>query len=858
MITGMLLCVGDHVRLYKSIAMRWSYLNQTPDGDVIIKQGGTERKLPLVLCGPILRHVTREQVTVWIALKKPKTVTLRVFKEDPNSSEEQAAGVRVTVPLGQHLHLAVVEATVPKGQQLEPGTVYQYNCSFNPPASDPVLPSTGPTLLNDGIIASDRQAATKLLTYQRNGSTSDVPSLPSFCLPPRKLENVRIVHGSCRKPHGESLDAIDAIDEMIRSTVAQPTDRPHQLYFTGDQIYADDVADPLLAALVDVSKKIVWPEKLPVQVEESALEPGKRSDLVQEKAGFTGAYNEKPQYTKSHLVRAGEYFGMYLLAWSEVLWPESLPTFEDLDPAAYREWKRDQEAYQKWAWDAIARKDQPPPRVRHAGRDERTRRELTDLKRFRESLTATRRTLANVPTYMLFDDHEVTDDWNLNRKWCNRVYKTLLGRRILTNGLLAYALFQAWGNTPERFHDGSPGKTILNAASKWTTTDGLPESMYEQLEPVLGLPPRQLNPFGRDEIGQYLRKAETAIDWHFRIEEPNYRVVWLDTRTHRAFGPEELDAPALLNQRALAEQLPNGTESRKPITLVVSPAPVVGVPYLEKLQNEPVEKRKLEEVFDKDAEAWRLHNRAFEALLGTLTDAGTAMSGDGIRRSKIAFLSGDVHYSFAGRIQYWSHRPHLAATPVNSEAIFAQFTSSSMKNETSTIISTKTAHSGLFGWIGKGYHIWLNSLPNPTTQFGPDWRYRIDYILGDSEVEVPWYQFFLDLFRSVREPRPVPVQRSSGANRQQQLQTYLSMARNHREFAKKWGSGKELVGRNNVSELHFDSSGGEVNAIEQYTWWQLEDRKGNLLPPFPLTRYRVPMGYDIPAYPRPSNAEEIR
>jgi hypothetical protein len=59
-----------------------------------------------------------------------------------------------------------------------------------------------------------------------------------------------------------------------------------------------------------------------------------------------------------------------------------------------------------------------------------------------------RRLLANVPTYMPFDDHEVTDDWNLSGRWVENVNAKPLGRAILRNGLLSFALFQAWGNDP--------------------------------------------------------------------------------------------------------------------------------------------------------------------------------------------------------------------------------------------------------------------------------------------------------------------------------------------------------------------------------------------------------------------------
>ena len=83
---------------------------------------------------------------------------------------------------------------------------------------------------------------------------------------------------------------------------------------------------------------------------------------------------------------------------------------------------------------------------------------------FYNDLPKVRRALANVPVYMMLDDHEVTDDWNLNPMWKDRVYTNPLGKTILRNGILAYALFQGWGNDPEYFESGPCGGTTEQAA----------------------------------------------------------------------------------------------------------------------------------------------------------------------------------------------------------------------------------------------------------------------------------------------------------------------------------------------------------------------------------------------------------
>jgi hypothetical protein len=56
--------------------------------------------------------------------------------------------------------------------------------------------------------------------------------------------------------------------------------------------------------------------------------------------------------------------------------------------------------------------------------------------------------MAHVPTYMIFDDHEVTDDWNIDADWRTGVAKKG-GAAVIEAALLAYFIFQHWGNAPQ-------------------------------------------------------------------------------------------------------------------------------------------------------------------------------------------------------------------------------------------------------------------------------------------------------------------------------------------------------------------------------------------------------------------------
>src|SRR5262249_52444920 len=150
---------------------------------------------------------------------------------------------------------------------------------------------------------------------------------------PNDLNQLRLMHGSCRKAHGPSRDALAILDDLIAQAAQNGTQRPHQLLLTGDQIYADDVADTLLLALSDAGETLLgWHELMPgigdfAPSHTSDLPPCSR-EIPLKKAGFTS------DDLLSHLQFLGEFLAMYLFAWSDVLWPAVMPTIDDLIAAA--------------------------------------------------------------------------------------------------------------------------------------------------------------------------------------------------------------------------------------------------------------------------------------------------------------------------------------------------------------------------------------------------------------------------------------------------------------------------------------------------------------------------------------------
>lgn len=378
--------------------------------------------LPLILAGPILRKVTSSTVSVWLALSQKARVTLTVY------STPQMVGQRSTVSAGKNLHIVCVTAQLAAGQTgLTGGNVYSYDLSFG---------TSGGTVPLSAAIGPSGAAA---YLY------GNLP-LPTFALPPDDLTSVRLIIGSCRKPHAEGPDALATLDDLISASVTNAADRPHQLLLTGDQIYADEVSDVLLLMLTDAASVLVDPvEPLPgpngSQFLANTAPPTTRTDLIKQEAKLTS------DDTRSHLMSFGEFVAMYLFVWSDVLWPTVLPDWSDLAAIPSIKGKPDWNAY-----------------LTVLVADVTTKTGRLDV--FRKTLLKVRRALANVPTAMILDDHEITDDFNMEPIFCTGVYGSDLGASIVRNGLAAYAVCQHWGNAPEQF-EPNPALSPTDPAGVW-------------------------------------------------------------------------------------------------------------------------------------------------------------------------------------------------------------------------------------------------------------------------------------------------------------------------------------------------------------------------------------------------------
>lgn len=555
------------------------------------REGGDS--LPLVLAGPILKRVEATRLVFWLATRVPARVRIGLDYGDgrPRMHELAPGDPGCThLAAAERLHYLLIELELQ--DELPAGRWIGYTLS---------LAAAAPVANPDADAWQDWRAWAPDLCYPGRAS-------PGFVFAPQVRS---LLHGSCRKPHHDGGDGLVRVDGLLAALLeAGAADRglagdegpapaesaapawPSVLVMTGDQIYADDVAGPMLVAIHRLLERLGFPSERIAGAEEAGVSDAR--DLYRHPACYYARDTllprhernyalieilfggvEKPVFTSAsahnHLITLAEVLTMYLLVWS---------------PAA-------------WASIELA----PPP-----GLDAESRalfeQERGRIEAFIADLPAVRRVLAHLPVAMIFDDHDVTDDWNLSREWEEIAYGHPFSCRVIGNALLAYLVNQGWGNRPEAFD----------------------ADLLELLREGLAEPG---GPAHEESIARLLKFEQ----WHYTWPTTPPLVV-IDTRTQRWRSEYAARRPSgLMDWEALTDL--QHTLRGLPAVLLVSPAPIFGVKLIEAIQR----------VFTwfghplmVDAENWMAHPGAAEAILNIFRHRRTPQH--------FVVLSGDVHYSF--------------------------------------------------------------------------------------------------------------------------------------------------------------------------------------------------------------------
>ncbi|EAR59708.1 hypothetical protein [Neptuniibacter caesariensis] len=545
----------------------------------------TTRDLPFVVAGPILRRVLPDQMVLWLVTSQPLKACFKLFRDDALLADLYIGQITKTVKVGDFAYINLID--------------YK--------AADPLPENCFLSYDLECEVSGERLGLKTLLPHLCYG---DAPR-PSFVL---KTKIDQVLHGSCRKPHYASEDGLLRVDEQLAASDGNPEERAALLMMSGDQIYADDVAGPMLSAIHQAIELLGLDSELIAGAtvrdshelfksehcyyEREELLPHTEANQALQDRFFGGA--KKPIFTAdtahNHLITLSEVLAMYFLVWSPQLWPFIKLSIHDVSDE-------------------------------HA---DLYLSEQREIEIFAQGLERVQRSLAHLPVYMIFDDHDVTDDWNLTRGWEEAAYEHPFSRSIIGNALIGYWLCQGWGNDPDKF------------PANWCS------ALEQSAEQENGLP--------RDQLITEVLEFE---HWNYALPT-SPKLVVLDTRTKRWWSESSLSKPSgLMDWEALSELQQDlmGEHS----VLLVSPAPIYGMKLIETVQR----------VFTffghaltVDAENWMAHAGSANVILNIFRHRKTPQN--------FVILSGDVHYSFVYDVKIRFRK--------NSPDIW-QITCSGLKNE---------------------------------------------------------------------------------------------------------------------------------------------------------------------------------
>ncbi|GID25736.1 alkaline phosphatase D family protein [Paractinoplanes brasiliensis] len=257
---------------------------------------------------------------------------------------------------------------------------------------------------------------------------------------------------------------------------------------------------------------------------------------------------------------------------------------------------------------------------------------------------------ATVPSVMIFDDHELIDDWNTSESWHREMLEKPWWLERITSGLASYWVYQHLGNM-------SPDELAADPLlAKVTTVDDATDLLHE--------------------FGRTVDSGEQPYQWSYALDVGRTRVVMLDNRCSRVLTPDRREMLPAAEWNWFVDQAHGEYDH----LVVGSSLPWLMPPaihYLESWNESIAASRrpwvaaygeKLRRAFD--LEHWAAFGRSFNALgelFRRLGEGGTGAPGHRVGAggayaapASISVLSGDVHHSYVAEADFGT----LMATPV--------------------------------------------------------------------------------------------------------------------------------------------------------------------------------------------------
>ncbi|MEV5570674.1 alkaline phosphatase family protein [Spirillospora sp. NPDC052269] len=246
---------------------------------------------------------------------------------------------------------------------------------------------------------------------------------------------------------------------------------------------------------------------------------------------------------------------------------------------------------------------------------------------------AVRWLLSTVPSLTVFDDHDIRDDWNTSYTWRQQMWALPWWRDRIVGGISSYWVYQHLGNlSPEERR----ANELFAAVREVSANDGDSGKIL-------------------DEFSERADREPATARWSYAHEWGGTRLVVVDSRCSRLLTPERR---GMLDDEEfdwLDSQFQGGVDH----LLVASSLPYLLAPAIHHVEswNEAVAEgawgARAAGVGEKirqaaDLEHWAAFERSFREVANDVL--AVARGERGAAPATVAFLSGDVHYSYLARV----------------------------------------------------------------------------------------------------------------------------------------------------------------------------------------------------------------
>ena len=306
--------------------------------------------------------------------------------------------------------------------------------------------------------------------------------------------------------------------------------------------------------------------------------------------------------------------------------------------------------------------------------------EYAHLYRLAWTEPAIRWLLSTLPSLMIFDDHDIRDDWNTSAQWRREMEATSWWQGRIVGGLASYWVYQHLGNLSpaERAEDEIWSKVAEHHGEA-------------ELDLTATL----------DAFAARVDQEPDSYRWSYARDIGKTRLVVVDSRAARVLRPEQRSILDATEMAWLDEQMRGDVDH----LLVGTSLPFLLGPGLHRMEawNEAVASggwgTRLQPFGEwirraADLEHWAAFQEGFRQVAGMAIDVALGRRGRPPRT--ITFLSGDVHHSYVAEVR----RP-ANAEPGTSRII--QAVCSPIRNPLPRVMRFATAavSYGLAGPLGR-------------------------------------------------------------------------------------------------------------------------------------------------------------